>query len=168
MNPTPPIQCFLSLGSNLSNPLQQINQAIQSIGLHSKIVVIRTASMYKNPAIGPGKQPNYINTVIEIETLLPCLNLLHFTQEIELEQGRTRTALRWTARTIDIDILLYGDQSISSEELTVPHPRLKERAFVIYPLYDIAPSLKLDKNTSIKDIKSSLCDKKLEKIPISI
>lgn len=92
--------------------------------------------------MGPQDQPEYINAVMAVETGLPPLNLLHALQHIELAHGRVR-ARRWGERTLDLDILLYGDQHIDSTELCVPHKGLAERAFVLYPLSECAPDLEI-------------------------
>ena len=92
--------------------------------------------MYASRAVGPGEQPDYLNAVVKLATDLPALSLLDALQAIENTQGRVRTQ-RWAARTLDLDLLLYGEQIIDSPRLQVPHPRMGERGFVLYPLKDV-------------------------------
>ena len=98
--------------------------------------------LYRSKPLGPPGQPDYINAVAELATELTAVELLAVLQAIENEHGRVHT-VRWGPRTLDLDILLYGNLILADPHLTVPHPRLHERAFVLYPLYAIAPDLKL-------------------------
>lgn len=145
-----PVVCYLGVGSNLKNPRQQINTALQKLAALPSTRVLRHSPWYWSKAMGLDKQPNhdqpdYINGVIEIETALEPHDLLRALQVIEQEQGRTRE-IRWGARTLDIDILLYGDQKIHSADLDIPHPRIRERNFVLVPLADLDPSMPLGAN----------------------
>jgi len=137
-----PVHCYLGIGSNLENPHEQIARALQTIVTHPTITLLKKSPWYGSKAIGPGKQPDYLNGVIEIETTLSPQELLLALQEIEPAQGRTRD-VRWGARTLDIDILLYGDQQIRTTNLEIPHPRILERNFVLVPLADLNPDLLL-------------------------
>lgn len=129
--------CYLSLGSNLDSPERQLHRAIDSLRSLKNSYLITIASFYPNIAWGLKKQPNFINTVICLFTRLPPHILLLKCQEIERKQKRYRH-LRWGARTIDIDILFYGNRVINNSKLTIPHPRLLERDFVLIPLKEIA------------------------------
>ncbi len=111
----------------------------------------RISCLYRNPAIGPGQQPDYLNGVAELHTSLDALTVLSHLQDIELAQGRVRTE-RWGARTLDLDLLLYGEAIIDLPQLQIPHPRLQERNFVLYPLHDIAPDLMLPRGTSLRSL----------------
>lgn len=132
------VTTYIGLGSNLDDPAQHVQQAIsdlsQADGLHLK----KTSRLYRSPPMGPQDQPDYINAVAEIATDLSAIELLTVLQAIEQAHGRLRGAQKWTARTLDLDILLYGDKIITSEELIIPHYGLYERAFVLYPLQEIA------------------------------
>jgi len=139
--------CYLGIGSNLENPFQQVTRALQKISAISSTTILRQSPWYANQAIGLNRQPDtgqpdYINGVIEIESSLEPHQLLRALQQIEQAQGRTRE-VRWGARTLDIDILLYGDQRIHSDHLDIPHPRILERNFVFIPLADLNPNLPL-------------------------
>lgn len=142
------IRCFIGLGSNLDEPLQQIQRALAALGALEHCSLGAVSPFYRNPAIGPGDQPDFINAVAELETSLTPLELLAHLQRIENAQGRVRN-IRWSARTLDLDLLLYGDQIVALPELQVPHPRLRERNFVLYPLHDIAPTLTLPDDTPL-------------------
>jgi len=156
--------CFIGLGSNLEQPLEQIKQALRGINAADHITITMVSPFYQSTAIGPGEQPDYINAVIEASTTLNPYQLLETLQGIENQQGRERT-IRWGARTIDLDILLFGDLTISEHELTIPHPRLKERNFVLYPLYDIAPELSLTDGTSIASLLNYCNKEGLKPLP---
>jgi len=134
------VRCFIGLGSNLDDPAGQIRQALAALGNLERSQLGRVSRHYRNPAVGPGDQPDFINAVAELFTDLPAAELLRALQGIETAQGRVRT-IRWGARTLDLDMLLYGDTIIDTPELQVPHPRMLERNFVLYPLHDLEPEL---------------------------
>lgn len=136
------IRCYIGLGSNLQNPAAQLKQALAALTALEDCRLIDCSPIYQSRAIGPGSQPDYLNAVVALDTHLPAEHLLGRLQAIESRQGRVRI-IRWGARTLDLDILLYGNQSIATERLKVPHPGLTERAFVLYPLADLAPDLQL-------------------------
>ncbi len=140
---------FIAIGSNLSDPVAQAQLAIQTLQQHPDITVIACSSLYSSTPMGPQDQPDYINAVIEISTHLSPLELLDCTQKIELEQGRVRKNERWGPRSLDLDILLYDEQVIEHERLTIPHYGMKVREFVLYPLHEIAPNLNLPDGTKL-------------------
>jgi len=150
---------YIGLGSNLSDTVAgqeldsrvQLNLAIDSLSAHPHILVSKRSSFYQTPAIGPGEQPNYINAVAQLDSQLAPLDLLDLLQSIENQQGRVRT-VRWGARTLDLDILLYDQLIENSERLTVPHPRMHERGFVLAPLSEIAPDLCLPNGENIQQL----------------
>lgn len=139
---------YIGLGSNLQDPALQLREALQSLSRTPGVSRVTVSPFYRSVAIGPGEQPDYVNAVAAIDTTLAPLALLDVLQGIEQAQGRVRGELRWTARTLDLDLLLYGDQIIEHERLTVPHPRMTERNFVLRPLLDLAPDLRLPNGTS--------------------
>ena len=106
--------------------------------------------------MGPQDQPDYINAVAEIQTELSPMELLDNTQAIEQQQGRVRKEERWGPRSLNLDILLYGDHVINNERLTVPHYGMKVREFVIYPLFEIAPNLSLPDGTELRSLRDSI------------
>jgi 2-amino-4-hydroxy-6-hydroxymethyldihydropteridine diphosphokinase len=131
---------YIGLGSNLDDPLRQLQQACQQLAACDSITILATSSFYCSPPMGPQDQPDYLNAVMAIRTVLPPLALLHQLHIIENHHQRVRLQ-RWGARTLDLDLLLYGQEIVNTPELTVPHMGLAERAFVLYPLYEIAPNL---------------------------
>jgi 2-amino-4-hydroxy-6-hydroxymethyldihydropteridine diphosphokinase len=133
------VTAYLGLGSNLGNPLAQLRSARQAIQALPAVREIAFSSLYRSTPMGPSDQPDYINAVMAIQTCLSALDLLKALQAIELAHGRMRTGERWGPRTLDLDLLLYGQEEIVGNVLTVPHPGLAEREFVLYPLAEIAP-----------------------------
>jgi 2-amino-4-hydroxy-6-hydroxymethyldihydropteridine diphosphokinase len=131
---------YVGLGSNLEDPLLQVQAALSALDRLADTQLINHSPWYRSKAVGPGEQPDYINGVAELETSLPPEQLLSDLHGIEIAQGRIRNE-RWAARTIDLDILLYGNQIVATDRLRIPHPRLHQRNFVLYPLADLAPLL---------------------------
>ena len=134
---------FIGLGSNLAAPDQQIGRARTAINNIKNVTELVCSSLYSSPPMGPKDQPDYVNAVSKIETGLPALELLRCMQTIENDQGRARSGQRWGARTLDLDLLLYGQQQIDIPDLVVPHPGIRDRNFVLYPLLEIAPELRI-------------------------
>ncbi|MFV0261971.1 MAG: 2-amino-4-hydroxy-6-hydroxymethyldihydropteridine diphosphokinase [Kluyvera sp.] len=132
---------YIAIGSNLASPLEQVNAAVEAIGAIPESRIIRVSSFYRTPPLGPQDQPDYLNAAVALETNLAPEALLDHTQRIEQQQGRVRKAERWGPRTLDLDIMLFGDRLINSERLTVPHYDMKRRGFMLWPLFEIAPEL---------------------------
>ncbi|NNL56045.1 MAG: 2-amino-4-hydroxy-6-hydroxymethyldihydropteridine diphosphokinase [Woeseia sp.] len=140
---------YIGLGSNLADPVAQIDSAFIAIGNLPDTQLVLRSPLYKSSPIGPQDQPDYINAAATVLTQLSPIKLLGKLQAIEKSQGRTRGADRWGARTLDLDLLVFGAQVIESSELTVPHPRIGERNFVLLPLNDIAPDLQIPGGLSV-------------------
>lgn len=132
---------YIAIGSNLASPLEQVNAAIQALGEIPESRIVALSSFYRTPPLGPQDQPDYLNAAVALETTLLPEALLNHTQRIELQQGRVRKAERWGPRTLDLDIMLFGDQVINTERLTIPHYDMKNRGFMLWPLFEIAPEL---------------------------
>ncbi len=132
------VTAYIGLGSNLGEPVVHVTQAFADLQKIPFTQSLRQSKLYISTPIGPAGQPDYINAVGAISTRLMPIELLRRLQTIEDTHGRHRT-VHWGPRTLDLDILLYGDQQINTEILTIPHPGLHERAFVLYPLKEIAP-----------------------------
>lgn len=128
--------CYIGLGSNLNNPPQQIAHALQAIDALPESQRLQTSSLYHTKPVGPQDQPDFVNAVTKISTELTPRALLQQLQAIERQQGR-RPSYRWGPRVIDLDILLYGEQTIHEPDLIIPHPRMWERAFVMDPLSEL-------------------------------
>lgn len=135
------VVAYIGLGSNLANPVEQIQAARTAITQLAGVQELAFSSLYHSAPMGPQDQPDYVNAVMGVKTDLPPIDLLRCLQRIENDQGRIRKSERWGARTLDLDVLIYGDQIIELPDLTVPHIGIAERAFVLYPLYEIAPQL---------------------------
>jgi 2-amino-4-hydroxy-6-hydroxymethyldihydropteridine diphosphokinase len=129
---------YLGLGSNLGDRAANLREAARRLA--EKVTLLRVSSLYETEPWGVTDQPKFLNAACAADTGLSPQELLQFTQSIELDLGRVRSA-RWGPREIDIDILLYDDLVIETRDLTVPHPRLRERAFVLVPLVEIAPEM---------------------------
>ena len=135
---TDPVTTYIGLGSNLEQPVEQIKRALQYLAEIPQSRMITHSPIYRSSPMGPADQPDYINAVAVLTTTLAPLELLDALQAIEQQHGRIRDEQRWGPRTLDLDILLYGDQQIDNDRLIVPHPGLGERNFVLYPLCDVA------------------------------
>jgi len=143
--------CYIALGSNRNNPLQQVSQAVEEITALQNCHLKHCSPWYQTVAIGPAGQPDYINGVIEIDTTLQPLELLNALQAIENAHHRVRTE-RWGARTLDLDILLYGNEQILNKRLAIPHPEIANRNFVLYPLADICPDKVFPDGRTLKQL----------------
>ena len=135
-------RCFLGLGSNLRSPERQLRQALTQLHKLPRSVVTDSSSLYLSLPCGVRSQPRYFNMVVAINTLLTAKQLLIHCQRIENNHQRLRKK-HWGARTLDIDLLLYGDKIIHQEGLDVPHPHMVHRDFVLVPLLEICPSAQL-------------------------
>lgn len=147
---------YIGLGSNLNSPVDQLNRALAALAEQEFIKDIRCSPWYQSHAIGPGQQPDYLNAVVEMTTSLLPDALLTVLQTIENQQGRTRD-VRWAARTLDLDILIYDKIIMTSERLTIPHPEIRHRSFVLKPLFDLSPELRLPSGESVSQLLSE-CD----------
>jgi 2-amino-4-hydroxy-6-hydroxymethyldihydropteridine diphosphokinase len=143
------MRAYIGLGSNLENPLAQVEQALVELAAIPESTLLAKSPLYRSAPVGPGNQPDYINAAALLETSLAPLALLDALQAIELSHQRIRLE-HWGPRTLDLDILLLDQQTIDSERLKVPHPYLTQRNFVLYPLADIAPELLLPDGTSLQ------------------
>ncbi len=146
---------FLGLGSNLGNKTNYICRALDLLVETPGISIESVSSFYETEPVGNENQEWFINLVAEVTTRLEPLELLEKVQEIESLLGRVRVE-KWGPRTIDIDILLYGMRTVVEDKLVIPHPRLKERAFMLVPLYEVAPYLVLPSGETLKDLLSMI------------
>lgn len=143
---------FLGLGSNVGDRENQLKEAIRLLDEQSGIKVVKVSSFYETEPVGYVDQPDFLNLCVEIQTELSPKAVLERGLAIEQQLHRVRKE-RWGPRTLDIDILLYGDRIIEEQDLTIPHPRMTERAFVLIPLQEIAPNkIEPRTQTKIKDI----------------
>lgn len=133
------VDAYIGLGGNLDDPVGHVKQARQAIAALPGVAEIAFSALYRSEPVGPQDQPDYINAVMRISSELSALDLLRQLQQIENAHGRLRL-VRWGARTLDLDVLLYDQRIINEPDLIVPHPELPKRAFVLYPLAEVAPA----------------------------
>ncbi|QOY37489.1 2-amino-4-hydroxy-6-hydroxymethyldihydropteridine diphosphokinase [Anaerobacillus isosaccharinicus] len=150
---------FISLGSNMGNRLEFLKFGVKCLDENVNISIKRYSSIYETAPVGLLDQADFFNMVVEIETFLTPLELLKYTQEVQKKAGR-KFNIRWGPRTLDLDILMYNQENIEMDVLTVPHPRMYERGFVIIPLREIAPSLYFSSvKKTIQQVYQELLDK---------
>lgn len=158
------LRCFVGLGANLGNPLQQLQDAAEQLSNHSDLENIAVSGVYRSSPMGPQDQPDYLNAVARFDTALSPRALLHDMQALERRAGRVREQ-RWGPRTLDIDLLLYGDECIDSPHLVVPHPGLEHRAFVLVPLLELAGAdFSLPGGKRLGHVISHCVDRHLEQV----
>ncbi|MDH5190397.1 MAG: 2-amino-4-hydroxy-6-hydroxymethyldihydropteridine diphosphokinase [Gammaproteobacteria bacterium] len=157
-----PVVCYIGLGSNLDHPIEQLKQAINELSALENSLLFVQSSFYQSAPMGPQDQPDFINAVAGLKTSLSANDLLLQLQGIEQQHGRVREQY-WGPRTLDLDLLLYGEQVINTDNLQVPHPGIPERGFVLYPLYEIAPDLEIPTGKSgresLKELVAKCADK---------
>ena len=146
---------FLSLGSNLGERLDYLSQAVTALMNTPKIKVLKVSSVYQTKPVGGPEQEDYLNAVIKIETDLSPTQLLEVTQSIENNEGRVRD-IRWGPRTLDIDVLTYDNLISADEKLTLPHPRISERAFVLVPFFEIEPTATVTGLGALSDLYNQI------------
>ena len=156
--------CYIGIGSNVGNPVAQAKEAIDALAQIEKTQLISVSSLYASKPMGPSDQPDYVNAVAKLTTTLTPLALLDALQYIELHQGRVRKDERWGPRTLDLDILLVDDLAIDHSRLTVPHYGMREREFVLYPLFEISPNLVLSDGVALSQLIQSCPRNGLETI----
>ena len=155
-------RCYIALGSNLNHPQQQLNIAKKAIDGIQKINVLKCSSIYQSKAItlDDELQADYLNAVIELDTTLDAEELLDTLQSIETMQGRLREK-RWGARTLDLDIVLFSNQQIKSDRLTVPHVEIENRNFVLTPLAEISNEIEIPGKDSLDKLLENVSDQNL-------
>ena len=139
---TAAVEAFVALGANLENPVRQVQHAIAQFGALEHTKVLAVSSLYRTAPVGYADQPDFINAVAKLQTELSPHALLDALHAIENRHGRQRS-VRNAPRTLDLDLLMYGTCVVNEENLTLPHPRMQERAFVLLPLAEIAPDVRL-------------------------
>lgn len=154
----------IGLGSNLAEPRQQLRSAVTALAALPNSRLEACSSLYRSPPMGPADQPDYLNAVVRLRTELAPLALLDRLQAIEAAQGRIRGGLRWGARTLDLDLLLWEARQIDEARLQVPHPGLHLRAFVLYPLAEIDPQLDVPGRGALAELLAGCARGGLERI----
>ncbi len=148
------VRAYIGLGSNLNDPRMQIRSALTALDAIPGTCCLAHSSLYRSRPMGPAGQPDYLNAVAAVDTHLSAEELLHELHLIEEHHGRVREE-RWGPRTLDLDLLLYGNVQMADDDLTVPHPGLRERNFVLYPLHEIAPQLQIPGAGSLQALLES-------------
>jgi 2-amino-4-hydroxy-6-hydroxymethyldihydropteridine diphosphokinase len=146
----PWIDVYIGLGSNLQQPIEQARQAIAELTKHRHLRNVTASPLYSSTPVGPQDQPDYVNAAAYFQTQLGPHDLLDLLQSIEQDQGRVRKR-HWGERTLDLDLLCYGTAQIHTPRLTVPHPFMLERSFVLYPLQKLAPNMVLSNGENLSE-----------------
>lgn len=157
------MRAFVALGSNLNDPASQVRSGAQALARLPDTQLLRCSSLYRTAPVGLTEQPEFINAVCALDTALHPRSLMQALLEIERAHGRTRDR-PGGPRTLDLDLLLYGDETFQEPGLTVPHPRLHERAFVLYPLQEIAPALVIPGRGRIEDLLPACAGQGIERL----
>ena len=132
------VRVYIGLGSNLEDPVAQVLDAVEELEMIPDSILVERSSLYRGKPMGSADQPDYVNAVVVMDTLLSPTDFLQVLTRIEDLQGRARDGEKWGPRIIDLDLLMYGKQKINTPDLTVPHPGMHERDFVIVPLSEVA------------------------------
>ncbi len=157
-------EVFIGLGSNLQNPHSQVNRALFEIDEVPNISVLARSSLYRSKPMGPANQPDFVNAVVKVSTVLEPSTLLHALQYIEKQHRRESSSQRWGPRTLDLDILLYGDLQVSSKGLHIPHAGVTKREFVLIPLQEIDAHLIIPGKGAVNELIERLPPYQLTKI----
>lgn len=157
------VRAFIGLGSNLDDPVRQLLKALDALGQLSETERIAYSRLYRSVPLGPPGQPDYVNAVVALDTRLSPLALLRELQAIEQAQGRERHE-HWGARTLDLDLLLYGGLVMHSAPLTIPHPEMEQRNFVLYPLYEVEPELVMPDGRTLPELLVGCSEEGLERL----
>ncbi|WP_066569974.1 2-amino-4-hydroxy-6-hydroxymethyldihydropteridine diphosphokinase [Snodgrassella sp. CFCC 13594] len=153
------VMAVIALGSNLDQPAQQVQAAIEAVGLLPGVIVQHVSSLYQTKPVGYAAQPDFVNAVMLVSTTLDAHDLLQALQNLENRFGRVRS-FRNAPRTLDLDIVDYGGQSLHSSELDLPHPRAHERAFVMVPLAQIMPDYPIGEHGTAVQLAQQLLQNK--------
>jgi len=154
---------YIGLGSNLAEPLLQLQRALTALAELPQTSLLASSSFYRSAPMGPQDQPDFVNAVAALATMLSAEDLLDRLQAIETAQGRVRSR-HWGPRTLDLDLLLYGDTCLQGPRLTLPHARLAERNFVLYPLAELAPDLILPDGRALSSLLAQCSRAGLERL----
>jgi len=158
------IHAYVGLGSNLDEPIAQVTRALDELDDIPETVCVAYSRLYRSAPLGPVVQPHFINAVAALHTSLSAQGLLACLHEVECRHGRTRDGQKWGPRTLDLDLLLYGEGVWNAPGLQIPHPGLAERNFVLYPLYELAPELEIPGFGGLRGLLAHCPDEGLESL----
>jgi 2-amino-4-hydroxy-6-hydroxymethyldihydropteridine diphosphokinase len=159
------VPAYVGLGSNLDDPRRQIERAFDALAQLPDSRLVLRSRLYRSKPLGPVTQPDFINAAAGLLTRLAPLVLLHALKSAERELGRERPIVHWGPRRIDLDLLVHGSARVVAPELTLPHPGLAERAFVLAPLADIAPELRVADLGLVREMLDAIDTRGLERLP---
>lgn len=166
MRPDAPIRAYVGIGGNAGDVEITLTEALWAVDALPQTSIRQQSAFYRTPAWGRTDQPDFLNAVVELQTRMPARVLLNALLEIEQRFGRVRSAAdRWGPRAVDLDLLLYGEDVIDEPGLSVPHPHLHERAFVLVPLAEIAPQLAIPGHGDVKALLAAVDTTGIEAIP---
>ncbi|MEN8107441.1 MAG: 2-amino-4-hydroxy-6-hydroxymethyldihydropteridine diphosphokinase [Pseudomonadota bacterium] len=160
------LMAYIGIGSNLDDPVRQVKEALEELDSIPDSVLVAQSGLYGSKPMGPADQPDYVNAVAAIDTLLSAEELLRALQKIEDRMGRERSDDKWGPRLIDLDLLLYGKRKIRTDELTLPHPGMHERDFVIIPLAEIAGNMNLPGHGMLSTLIASCENHSVKKLVV--
>lgn len=155
---------YIGLGSNLADPVAQLRAGVSALAQLEQTQIEACSSFYRTAPVGRREQPDFINAVCRVRTGQAPAMLMRNLLEIERVHGRVREGDKGGPRTLDLDLLLYGNQTIHTAELTVPHPRLHERAFVLYPLHEIEPDLVIPGRGAVRQLMAACAGQRVERL----
>lgn len=150
---TDPARSYIGIGSNLGDPIARVLAGVAALRLLQDSTLVACSSLYRTAPVGITDQPEFINAVVALDTQLSPVALWQQLFTIERAAGRSRGPVHGGPRTLDLDLLLYGNLQLASADITIPHPRLHERAFVLVPLHEIAPSLQVPGGESVSALR---------------
>lgn len=155
---------YVGLGSNLGDPRNYLRRAIEALCDFPDTRLMTTSPSYRSVPFGPVEQGAFINAVAGLVTRQTPTDLLGMLRALERQLGRSERRVRWGPREIDLDLLVYGERTLTGDELTVPHPGIPERDFVLYPLRDIAPELHIPGMGRVVDLAARVADRGIERL----
>ena len=156
-------RAYIGLGGNLDDPSTRIQRAFIALNGLPNSRLVKQSSLYRTAPVGYLDQPDFINAVVALDTTLEPIALLDVLLHLELDEGRARS-FKNAPRTLDLDVLMYGDLQLNHERLVVPHPRMGTRAFVLFPLQEIAPDLSIPGMGSVKQLAAECVDQDIERL----
>ena len=157
------MRAYVALGSNLDDPVAQVRGGATALGKLPGTRLVCCSSLYRTAPVGVTDQPDFINAVCEVDTSLPAVECMQSLLDIERAHGRQRN-IQGGPRTLDLDLLLYGELACHEPGLTLPHPRLHERAFVLYPLSEIAPGLSIPGRGQVETLRAGCAGQAIERL----
>ncbi len=155
-------RAYVGLGSNLGDPADHVRTALHELAGLPATTRVGHSRLYRSPPMGPAGQPDYVNAVAMLDTALEPLDLLLGLQALEARHGRARGAVRWGPRTLDLDLLIFGERRSADPGLTLPHPGIADRPFVLWPLLEVAPDLQVPGLGAVRDLVRGMAPLPLE------